>query len=138
MVQEAHGLSSLHDNTDGWPTSTAQVNLVTIDSEVGDREIAIIKVDVEGHELPALRGAQTTITRCRPVLVIEHTRWRFAPSHQPYQGPPDLEDNRALYCQLRDLGYRWFDLDGNGPLAAEAFRSLYLSGERFNFLAVPE
>jgi len=30
-----------------------------------------IKVDVEGHELAVLRGAERTIRRCRPLLVIE-------------------------------------------------------------------
>ena len=33
--------------------------------------VTFIKLDVEGHELPALRGAEQTIRRDRPVLLVE-------------------------------------------------------------------
>ncbi len=36
--------------------------------------VTLMKVDVEGHELEVLQGAQETITRCRPVLYIENDR----------------------------------------------------------------
>ena len=46
--------------------------VVTIDESVpGDRNIAIIQLDVEGYEQPALAGALKTINRCRPVIIIE-------------------------------------------------------------------
>jgi hypothetical protein len=32
---------------------------------------ALIKWDVEGHEVLALRGARLTILRCRPIMVME-------------------------------------------------------------------
>lgn len=42
----------------------------TVDSlELTD--VRFMKVDVEGHELPALRGAEATIRRDRPVLLVE-------------------------------------------------------------------
>jgi FkbM family methyltransferase len=34
-------------------------------------DIILIQLDVEGHELIALKGAQTTINKCRPVVAIE-------------------------------------------------------------------
>jgi FkbM family methyltransferase len=34
----------------------------------------LIKIDVEGAELPTLRGAMDTIARCRPVVYIENDR----------------------------------------------------------------
>lgn len=37
----------------------------------GFDDVGIIKIDVEGHELAVLRGAEQTIRRCRPVLVVE-------------------------------------------------------------------
>lgn len=33
--------------------------------------VDLLKLDVEGHELEALRGALETIKRCKPVIVIE-------------------------------------------------------------------
>lgn len=49
-----------------------------------------VKVDVEGAELAVLRGAQATLTRCRPILLIEvHPQ----------------TDRAALWTLLRALGY---------------------------------
>jgi len=36
-----------------------------------DRHIAIIELDVEGFEKPALAGALETIKRCKPILILE-------------------------------------------------------------------
>ena len=47
-------------------------------------ELGFLKLDVEGYELFALQGAQRTITRCRPVVMIEDKprmahRYGYAP-----------------------------------------------------------
>lgn len=48
------------------------VDIVTIDKSLPeDREVSIIQLDVEGHELKALKGAMKTIRRCRPILILE-------------------------------------------------------------------
>ncbi|MEO0605456.1 MAG: FkbM family methyltransferase [Myxococcota bacterium] len=61
--------------TDGLPApgpGSELARVVTIDEVVpGDRHVGAIQLDVEGFEGPALRGGLRTITRCRPVLVIE-------------------------------------------------------------------
>jgi FkbM family methyltransferase len=47
---------------------------VRLDSEwraCGMPHVSVIKIDVEGAELAALRGAQAVIRRCRPVLLVE-------------------------------------------------------------------
>jgi FkbM family methyltransferase len=54
------------------PTATEVVDLVSIDQTVGDeRPVAVIQLDIEGHEQEALTGALKTIERCRPVIVLE-------------------------------------------------------------------
>lgn len=56
------------------PTEHRQlVPTVTIDSLRLD-DLALLQLDVEGHELPALVGAIETIRRCRPIIVIEDNR----------------------------------------------------------------
>jgi FkbM family methyltransferase len=39
--------------------------------EYGLQEIGFIKLDVEGHELEVLRGAEETLARCAPTLLVE-------------------------------------------------------------------
>lgn len=46
------------------------VGLVTIDS-LGLDDVTGIQLDVEGHELPALKGARVTIERNAPIILIE-------------------------------------------------------------------
>lgn len=52
----------------GKPTSTVKV--VTIDSLGLDR-LDLLKIDVEGMESEALKGAADTIQRCKPILFVE-------------------------------------------------------------------
>lgn len=51
---------------------TESIKTVTIDKTIpDDRVISIIHLDVEGHELFALKGAKNTIERCSPILILE-------------------------------------------------------------------
>lgn len=46
--------------------------VITIDSMVpDDQHVSIIHLDVEGFEEEALKGALSTIKRCRPILIVE-------------------------------------------------------------------
>lgn len=60
------GASKLSDN--GQVTT-----LMTIDS-LQLRNVSLIQLDVEGSELPALKGAEHTIRRCRPVILVEDNK----------------------------------------------------------------
>ncbi len=73
------GMLAISGKNDGThhlasPTTTAyrtvNVDVVTIDS-LELHECSIIFLDVEGVELATLRGATSTLERCRPVLVLE-------------------------------------------------------------------
>lgn len=51
-------------------SGTVNIDTVSIDETVGDDKVTFIKLDVEGAEYKALRGAERTIERCRPKLAI--------------------------------------------------------------------
>ena len=58
---------------DGWNRlgqGGESVEARTLDS-FGFRDVSVIKIDVEGHELAVLRGATETILAQRPALLIE-------------------------------------------------------------------
>ena len=55
-----------------------QIPTMPID-EFGLMECAMIHLDVEGHELLALKGAADTIKRCKPILYVECDRERNNP-----------------------------------------------------------
>jgi FkbM family methyltransferase len=71
----AEGRASLEHTSDRAIT----VRRVTIDS-LGLTDVRLIKMDVEGHETLALRGAEQTIKRDSPVLVVE-----LETQHQPIE-----------------------------------------------------
>jgi FkbM family methyltransferase len=54
----------------------SRVAVLALDDALRGEPVNFIKLDVEGHELPALAGARATIRRCRPVLAISaYHRW---------------------------------------------------------------
>jgi len=55
---------------------TQTIEIVTLDSIIGDEEVGFIKMDVEGYEEPALLGASSTIKKSKPVL-------SFSAYHKP-------------------------------------------------------
>lgn len=60
------GLATLRPTGD----NTIEVDVTTIDLHHFD-DVGFMKIDVEGFELPALKGAEQTLERCRPRLMIE-------------------------------------------------------------------
>ncbi|WP_205836031.1 FkbM family methyltransferase [Asaia bogorensis] len=86
------GVSMTRDSKAGQ----VKVPCIRADSMLEDKHVTIMKIDVEGFELEALKGASETISRCRPVLYVENDR--------PAQSP-------ALVEHLWTEGYRlWWHL----------------------------
>ncbi|HXZ11720.1 MAG TPA: FkbM family methyltransferase [Candidatus Sulfotelmatobacter sp.] len=93
-------------------TSSLEVPVARLDSYIEQRgleRVALIKIDAEGYEFPALRGLQGFFERTErlPAIICE-----IAPRAYPLTGkrPTDLAD------YMSDYGYGAFDLiDGSTP-----------------------
>jgi FkbM family methyltransferase len=59
-------------------TSAARIQARTLDSVIGNNNLTFLKMDIEGAEAEALRGASGTIVRCKPKLAI-------CVYHKPYE-----------------------------------------------------
>lgn len=82
-------------------TSTIEIETVTLDEfwRLSGWKPAVIKIDVEGAELLALRGAEALLAACHPKLIIAvHPTW-MPPGQTPEQ----------LFLLLRKHAYRIAD-----------------------------
>ncbi|SPF48672.1 putative FkbM family methyltransferase [Syntrophobacter sp. SbD1] len=64
---------SAYDDNNSLPRSASgrtEISTTSIDEDVPDKAVTMIKMDIEGAEMNALHGAMQTIKRCRPKLVI--------------------------------------------------------------------
>ena len=115
-VSDVHGVLTLHVPTaNGRPISTRAsfvrsgsddldlaVPVVTLDSfDMAD--VGFIKIDVEGHELSVLKGAEATISRYRPTLLVEI---------DPIVQPPT--QFAAVFNWLSERGYSSYHMSNNG------------------------
>jgi FkbM family methyltransferase len=112
---------------------TAGARAVSLDEYLESAPVpslALIKVDVDGHECSVLRGALGTITRFRPVIVME-----IAPYVLREVGH-ELVD---LVDVVTSLGYELRDqrTETALPNDAEGLRALIPEGAGVNVVALP-
>jgi FkbM family methyltransferase len=94
------GESSLHpgvlEHTPG--AKAIQVPVTTLDAFCLGRNVspALVKIDIEGYELQAIRGAQTIVQRCSPTFLVELHPRAWAQRGQRWED---------LACLLTELGY---------------------------------
>jgi len=69
------------------------VPCVRLDDVLGEDPVALMKIDVEGFELAALRGSQGILDRWRPILYVENDR---------------VDESRELIEWLWSRDYRLF------------------------------
>jgi len=71
----------------------AVVNAVALDDEMADQPVALLKLDVEGAEIEALRGAERCIRKNRPIIALELTH--------------NLRDLWVIPSYIKDLTLRY-------------------------------
>ncbi|HEX5223862.1 MAG TPA: FkbM family methyltransferase [Solirubrobacteraceae bacterium] len=88
------------------------VEVSTLDAELPDVPVTVLKIDVEGNELAVLEGGTTLLERARPTVIFEHVA-----------GAAELYGygSRSLWDVLDGLGYRVYSVVGEGPVAREHF-----------------
>ncbi|MBO1336854.1 FkbM family methyltransferase [Streptomyces sp. VRA16 Mangrove soil] len=100
------GVSSLVRRAGLHAASGHPVPCVTLD-ELALHDVDFVKIDVDGAELPVLRGAHTLLTRDRPALFIElETR---------------IQPIAPVIGHLRALGYEGWVLPGRSWLPLPSF-----------------
>lgn len=109
---EHHGLGSLFGAATG-AAPLQYIAITTLDAWLEDHpvdRIDMIKIDIEGAELPCLQGAERTLRKFRPALIVEvqDTTARTA----GYRAN-DLLD----YLSALGYGFSRFERDGLAPFA---------------------
>ena len=78
-----------------------KVKTKTLDSVVSDENNpSLIKIDVEGHEVEVLEGGRNTLTKIKPLLIVE--------SFPPKQ--------HTVLSILQELGYKSIDADHHASI----------------------
>jgi FkbM family methyltransferase len=113
----------------------SQVEMKTLDLLLTDRRVDLLKIDVEGFELSALKGARKTIDNQHPAIIFE-----CGPQGAIFEPGSDRD---TLFQHIQsELSYEVFCfsdfLFGKGSLSADEFRPCGLYPFRsINFIAMP-
>lgn len=101
-----HGYSNQGGSLSRTKIGTADYATVAVQScrlddldELHNADIGFMKIDVEGHELAVLNGAEQTLRRCRPNLIVEMEE---AHTKRPIQ---------TMIDEVCGYGYRAYALD---------------------------
>lgn len=89
-----------------------EVQVSTLDDQLGDLDPTIVKIDVEGAELDVLEGGRSMLARAKPLLIFEHV----ASASALYGAAPD-----APWELLAECGYDVLSVTGAGPFTRDAF-----------------
>ena len=113
---------------------TIRVPVATVDDVIPPSEpIAFMKIDIEGGEYHALKGAVSTIRRCQPAIVFEaggNSTGQYGVT------PADLYElvTETLGYELSTMG-RW--LERTPAMTLQEFCHNWENGPDFYFIATP-
>lgn len=125
---------NVHPKHRGRLVSAEHAVVETLDNftrRQGITRLDLIKMDVDGHELPVLQGAEETLRRFRPVLVMEMSPYIHAEFHHFFSDFVEV---------LKQAGYSLCDAD-NGqavPLDTAELERLIPDGASINVVAQPQ
>lgn len=123
----------VHPKLRGRLLATSNARVDTLDRFVereGLDRLDLIKIDVDGHEYPVLRGGVRTLARFQPTLLMELS---------PYVHDEQDHGFGALVILLRDVGYS-LQAASTGkliPLLADELQTLIPDGAGINVVARP-
>lgn len=89
------------------PHDLVDVGVHTLDAVVsssGVERIDLVKIDVQGYELPVLRGMAAVLRRFRPAVVFEYEQWAWERAGEKLADVFDLFDPRRY--ALWQVGWR--------------------------------
>jgi len=98
-----------------------EVPAVRLDDLLGDEEVDVVKIDVEGAESLVIQGAEQTLRRTRAAVILEVL--------EPY-------DYAGAERLLRELAYDFYHLTPAGPVAAPSLVPDLNRAHR-NYLCLP-
>jgi len=127
-------VDSVHPKHRGRFVSTQGATVDTLDGFVERQRINrinLIKMDVDGNELPVLQGGRRVLREQRPIIVMEMS---------PYVHAEEQHSFAAMIELLRELRYKIEDARNRKtlPLEAAALERLIPDGAGINVVALPE
>ena len=93
----------------------------------GCRNLNLMKIDVDGHELPVLQGASETLRRFRPILVMEMS---------PYIHAEHSNSFVEFVALLKSLSYSLCDADTGVAVPLDVADQFCVRREPFGCLQV--
>lgn len=107
----------------GW---SYKIDVVSPDECFADRtsRIDLIKIDVEGHEIPVLRGARKLLAEDRPVVVIEYNPHVRMANAAPADFLADAMHILGPLGRIEPASGQAFELPAPPLAAAHALREL--------------
>ena len=111
--QENLGMSSIkhHDTESG---NIQEAEAIRLDKYLENNDtgnISMIKIDIEGAEIPAIRGMQKTIQKHQPILMVEVSS----------SVTKDLDERKEVFKLFDHLSYDFFVLDKQSKPVSVSF-----------------
>lgn len=110
-------------------TGAAARTLDSMMAAAGDPEVTLIKMDVDGHELEVLEGAQSLLARRRPIIVMELAPYVFH--------PPEKFDLMVNFLVRADYSFRQLGSRALLPSDPLSLRRLIPAEGSVNVVAFP-